>query len=583
MNNKDAKVLPEKPNRDGWRGVKTMVMFLKTMKTGILTWFVTVLIVAFIVPPLARAQSSPQPVAPATTDNSATAPALPPGIDSKSPLGQIVQMLQSGAAENAILADISQSSGPFNLNAADIAYLNDLGAPGDIEQAIIQRDKALGVRDVPQVEQTAPPDQNAQTQDVTEDYFYGALSPYGRWTNFSGYGLCWQPYAAINNPGWSPYCTQGQWIYTDCGWYWLSGYSWGWCAFHYGRWFHDASRGWCWWPSTTWAPSWVFWRYGGNYCGWAPLPPGCYYSQGNGVVYNGAAVAREYDFGIGASLFTFIPMANLSDSNTERFHLPAAQAVQVFARSKVLININSNDRIIVNDGIPVRKILMATGKVMRSVTIQPVESVAAPGAYGEQILADGETLVINRPYFQTDVASALRQGIWPVPSQEQPVAHQPPSFIVNENPASYSAADNQDNSVIYVDSAAQDAPPVPTVTTAGPQDYAAPVPSFAAGPDQSYWSVSAEARAPVENASIYMSPRGQSHERWQHRVPQDADHHEFNPQGGDSRPGGHPPTNPSDGHASHPEQGHGDEHGSGGAPSQSHSAPTDAGAHDGKK
>ena len=492
-------------------------------------------------------------------------------------------MLQSGAAENTILAAISQSSGPFNLNAVDFTYLNDLGALGDIEPAMIQRDKALGVTDVAQAEQTAPPDQNAQTQDVTEDYFYGALSPYGRWTNFSGYGFCWQPYAAVNNPGWSPYCTQGQWVYTEYGWYWLSGYSWGWCTFHYGRWFHDPSQGWCWWPATKWAPSWVFWRYAGNDCGWAPLPPGCYYSQENGLVYNGAAISQSYDFGIGAGLFNFVPMANLGDDNIDRFRLPAALAEQVFAHSKALIAINSNNRIIVNDGIPVRDILLATGKVMHSVRIQPVESVAAPGTRGEQILPDGETLVIDRPYFKTDVASALRQGIWPVPSQEQPVAHQPPSFIVNENPASYAPAGNQDNSVIYVDSAAQDAPPVPTVTTAGPQDYAAPAPGFATGPDQSYWSVSAEAPAPIENASLYMSPRRESHERSQHRVPQDADHHEFNPPAGGSRPEGHPPANPSDGHTSHPEQGHGDEHGSGGSPSQSHSAPADGGAHGSKK
>ena len=555
----------------------------------------TVLLLAFAVSPLARAQSVPQPAAPGVADNSITAPALPPGIDSNSPLGQVVKMLQSGAAESAILAGISQSSAPFNLNAADIAYLNDLGAPGDIETAMIQRDKALGVTDVTQAQQTetAPQDQNAQPQDITEDYFYGALSPYGKWISMPGYGLCWQPYAAIYDSNWSPYCTQGQWIYTDSGWYWLSGYSWGWSAFHYGRWFHDASRGWCWWPSTTWAPSWVFWRYWGNYCGWAPLPPGCYYSQGNGLIYNGAPVAAGYDFGVGASLFNFMPMANLGDGNAERFRLPTAQAAQVFARSKVLISINSNDRIIVNDGIPVRKILMATGKVMRSVTIQPVESVAAPGARGEQILPDGETLAVNRPYFNSDVPSALRQGIWPVTAQEQPVAHQPPTYIVNENPLSYPPADNQDNSVIYVDSAAQDAPPVPTVTTAGPQDYGAPAPGAAFG--QSYWSISAEAPAPVYNASWYASPRLQSHERWQHREQQPGNHREFDPTGEDSRPDGHEPGGhePGENHPSQPEQRHGSGNepaprgDSGRAPAQSHSeshsAPANGASHGDKK
>jgi len=544
------------------------------MKPRIFVWFeTTALLLAFFVSPIARAQSVSQPAAPAIA-NSTSAPTLPPGIDANSPLGQVVQMLQSGAGQNVILADVSQSRGPFNLNANDIAYLNDLGTPGDIESAMIQRDKSLGVTDGTQTQQTPPPDQSAQPQDVTEDYFFGALSPYGTWIDMPGYGICWQPCAAINNPGWSPYCAQGQWVYTDYGWYWLSNYSWGWTVFHYGRWFHDANRGWCWWPSTKWAPSWVFWRYWGNDCGWAPLPPHCYYSQEHGLVYNGAAIPQSYDFGMGANLFSFVPMANLCDENTERFRLPAAQAAQVFARSRVLIDINSNDRTIANDGIPVRKLLLLTGKVMRSVTIQPVQSVAAPGARGEQILPDGETLAIDRPYFKSDVSSALRQGIWPVPAQEQPVAHQPPSIIVNENPISYPPAGNQDNSVIYVDSAAQNGPPVPTVTTAGPQDYAAPAP--AAGPGQSYWSVSAEGPAPVYNASAYMSPRMQSHVRWQNRVNQPANHHEFNPPPGGSRPGGHGPV---DVHPSQPE------HPSGGAPSHSdsHSAPSGGGAHGGKK
>src|SRR5439155_23110527 len=31
--------------------------------------------------------------------------------------------------------------------------------------------------------------------------------------------------------------------------------------------------GWVWVPDTTWGPSWVDWRFGGGYVGWAPLPP----------------------------------------------------------------------------------------------------------------------------------------------------------------------------------------------------------------------------------------------------------------------------------------------------------------------
>lgn len=461
--------------------------------------------------------------------------ALPP----LPPLGHVIQMLQSGGAENSILAYITTSTGPFDISAADLVFLNDLGTPSEIDTAMTRRDQELGVNPGVQPQpQPTPPEQNqqSQSQDISEDYFYGALAPYGSWVNMPGYGLCWQPRAATYDAGWTPYSTQGRWIYTDCGWYWLSDYSWGWCVFHYGRWFHDPQRGWCWWPATKWAPSWVFWRYSGNYCGWAPLPPHSYYSQGNGLVYNGAAVPSGYDFGIGANLFNFVPMAKLCDSNAERYRLSAAQSAQVFGQSKVLNAINSDDRTIVNDGIPVRKIAAATRGVMPFFKIQPVESVAVPGARGEQILSDGETLAVNRPYLNADVPSALRQGIYPVPAQEQPVPHQPPTFIVNENPLIQPLANNDNNSVIYVDSAAQNVPPVQTVTTAGPQDDEAGAPSPVSF-GGSYWSISAEATVPIESASEYMSPRLRSHERWQHHVQQPQDHRESNPTSSKPHPG----------------------------------------------
>jgi hypothetical protein len=510
---------------------------------------VTALLLVFVAMSSADAQSPPPPVAQSAVANSVQLPTLPPDMDPNSPFGQVIRMTQAGAAENVVLAHITGSSMSFDLSAADVTYLNDLGTPVEIQAAMIQRNHELGGGAAAQPSQPTPSVQTQEPQDVTEDYFYGALEPYGTWINMPGYGLCWQPCAATYNSNWTPYGTLGQWIYTDCGWYWLSGYSWGWCAFHYGRWFHDAQRGWCWWPSSTWAPSWVFWRYGGNYCGWAPLPPHCYYSQENGLMYHGASITSGYDFGIGANLFVFVPMANLCDANAERFRLSTAEAGQVFARSDVLNGINSNDRIIVNDGIPVSRIAKFTGGEVRSFAIRPVESVAVPGARGEQILSDGETLAINRPYFNRDAPSGLRQGVWPIAAQQQPVPHQPPTIIVNQIPYSYPSPDYQNNnSVIYVDSASQNGPPVPTVTTEGPQDYGAGAGGTGAA-GQSYWSVSADAPAPVDTSSLYMSPRQQSHEHLRHKVSQSADHREFNPPSEGSSPGQH-----QDAHADAPDQ-----------------------------
>jgi len=68
---------------------------------------------------------------------------------------------------------------------------------------------------------------------------------------------------------------EGQWVHSDYGWYWQSEEPWAWATYHYGRWVLDNYYGWVWVPDVEWAPSWVAWREGGGYIGWAPLPPRC--------------------------------------------------------------------------------------------------------------------------------------------------------------------------------------------------------------------------------------------------------------------------------------------------------------------
>jgi Family of unknown function (DUF6600) len=100
--------------------------------------------------------------------------------------------------------------------------------------------------------------------------FYSPLAPYGMWLSVGSFGRCWHPTNV--GPGWRPYC-DGQWIWTDAGWYFQSDEPWGWACAHYGNWFVDPSVGWVWMPGTEWAPAWVNWREGDGYIGWAPTPP----------------------------------------------------------------------------------------------------------------------------------------------------------------------------------------------------------------------------------------------------------------------------------------------------------------------
>jgi hypothetical protein len=100
--------------------------------------------------------------------------------------------------------------------------------------------------------------------------FYNSLSPYGSWVPVNGYGYGWYPAQA--GPGWQPY-QDGQWVWSDQGWTWISAEPWGWATYHYGRWVFDSYYGWTWIPGTTWAPAYVSWYQSPGYVGWSPLPP----------------------------------------------------------------------------------------------------------------------------------------------------------------------------------------------------------------------------------------------------------------------------------------------------------------------
>ena len=118
--------------------------------------------------------------------------------------------------------------------------------------------------------QTANAQQIRKSRLTDVQVFHQQLAPYGRWFSMSPYGSVWSPYGI--GADWRPY-TNGEWIYTDDGWTWLSDDDWGWATDHYGRWFYDTGYGWVWVPDSVWSPAWVSWRYGNGWIGWAPLSP----------------------------------------------------------------------------------------------------------------------------------------------------------------------------------------------------------------------------------------------------------------------------------------------------------------------
>ena len=174
--------------------------------------------------------------------------------------------------------------------------------------------------------------------EVSPEYVRNQLAPYGSWIEIPGYGLCWSPSVAAQDPSWRPYADQGQWVYTDGGLFWQSGYPWGDIAFHYGRWAHAGRFGWIWTPGSDWAPAWVAWRHGEaeGYIGWAPLPPSAQFVAGVGLMFNGS-VALDVDFGLGADAFVFVGADRFWEHDYRGFFLGRERA-EYFYRHSVVRN-----------------------------------------------------------------------------------------------------------------------------------------------------------------------------------------------------------------------------------------------------
>lgn len=371
-------------------------------------------------------------------------------------LTDFVKLVQAGVGENVLLAYVTNSPSAFNVSSDDILYLNDLGTPDSVVSAMLQKDQqmtgtAATAPAAPATDMPAPsanpnlyagnapapsaPDMNAATvqtppmipSDAVEQevqqapnasytYFYDSLSPYGNWVNLDGYGPCWQPTVVVANPGWTPYCDRGHWAYTDCGWCWVSDYSWGWAPFHYGRWFHNAHYGWCWAPDTVWGPAWVSWRYSDAYCGWAPLPPSACYRPGFGFTYYGHSVGFSFTFGLSASHFTFVGMDHFHDRYPGRYRVEHREVTKIY--NTTIINnqiIRGNNHNLINRGVPVERVAAASHQDIRPIRVR----ADSDGPRSTQLGRDGRSLAVYRPELPTprpgQAPRLVGEGVKPAP------------------------------------------------------------------------------------------------------------------------------------------------------------------------
>jgi hypothetical protein len=231
----------------------------------------------------------------------------------------------------------------------------------------------------------------------------------------------------VYDANWQPYCDRGHWVNTDTGWYWNSDYAWG-VAFHYGRWFRHPGYGWCWWPDTVWAPSWVTWRSADDYCGWAPLPPFSTYRPGVGFFYRGVSVGVNFDFGLDAGAFLFVSAGHFCEPHPRYFCVDRARSVDIFRRTTIINNfeVDRHANVVVNRGIPVERISAASHRTIVTVSVNRVPNAE------RQVWHNGG---FSSPAVRPETHNYNNGGRYTAPgaTHEAPPANNNHSFYNNNN------------------------------------------------------------------------------------------------------------------------------------------------------
>jgi hypothetical protein len=238
--------------------------------------------------------------------------------------------------------------------------------------------------------------QQARGQEVSVDYFYDNLSG-GNWIDVEGYGYGWQPDVAVNDPNWRPYA-DGYWAYTDDGWTWVSYEDFGWATYHYGRWANFADYGWTWFPGEDldWGPAWVSWRTGGDYVGWAPLPP-----RGPGIVYEGRPIGPQVDieFDIGPEYYNFCEVRYIGEPVLRNYIAPPVQNVTYINNTVNVTNITVQNNVVYNYG-PNYEVLSAhSARPIQRLSIerQSTTNLSAAAKSGALTKVQGNKLVVAAP------------------------------------------------------------------------------------------------------------------------------------------------------------------------------------------
>jgi Family of unknown function (DUF6600) len=231
--------------------------------------------------------------------------------------------------------------------------------------------------------------------DVSIDFFYDNVGSDGSWAEVADYGYCWQPSIAASNTKWRPY-SDGYWAYTDVGWTWVSYEDFGWATYHYGRWVRLRDRGWFWVPGREWGPAWVSWRTGGDYVGWAPLPPRGHGDYDDNRPINGHV---DVEFDIGPSYYNFVDVRYIGEPVLRERIVEPHLNVTYISHTVNVTNITYTNSVVYNYGPDYSTLSRYSTRPIRRMSLERESNVDLSVAVKTNSLqrVQGDKLIVAAP------------------------------------------------------------------------------------------------------------------------------------------------------------------------------------------
>ncbi len=235
--------------------------------------------------------------------------------------------------------------------------------------------------------------------DVSFDYFYDALLPYGEWIEVEGYGLCWHPTDVDDD--WVPY-SDGYLAFTDAGWTWVGYEEFAGIVYHYGRWLKVKVAGWCWVPDYEWGPAWLSWRMSDDYIGWAPLPPRAYWQPEIGI-----STWADTAYDIGPDFYNFCRVRDFGAPVLRPLIINRTRNVTIIRNTVNITNITYNtygDVPVIYNGGPSYTVISSrcehpipTLKLVRHTHFDQADFRGGPSRFSPNARTVGNQLIVNAP------------------------------------------------------------------------------------------------------------------------------------------------------------------------------------------